>query len=316
MRETICCIENIKASRLSGEGVIIFIVQRAIFAKAWAAMRKLIPIISFLLSASIFALPAFGQQATPTTSPGASKFADSEAAQQLFATRCAACHGLDGKGAERAPDIATAAKVRQLSDVQLLAILQKGIPQTSMPAFSYLGDDALRSVVGHLRALQGNRTSTALPGDAKSGQEIFFGKGDCSRCHMVRGEGGFFASDLSHYAAGRSTSIVRAAIVSPNKDLPPRQRAVVADLRNGQTLQGIALNEDNFSIQILTQDGALHLLSKAALANLVYRNESPMPADYGTRLSASQIDDLVKFLFSLTEKEAKINQKHQEEDEE
>jgi putative heme-binding domain-containing protein len=184
-----------------------------------------------------------------------------------------------------------------------------------MPAFSYLGDEALRSLVGHLRTLQGNRTSTVLPGDAKRGREIFYGEGDCSRCHMIRGEGGFFASDLSRYASGRSPVIIHDAIAFPNRDLAPRQRTVVATLGNGKSLQGLTLNEDNFSIQILTQDGTLHFLSKAALANLVYRNESPMPADYGTRLSSSEIDDLVKFLFSLPEKEATVDQKHQEQDE-
>jgi hypothetical protein len=40
-----------------------------------------------------------------------------------------------------------------------------------------------------------------------------------------------------------------------------------------------------------------------------------MPADYGTRLAASEIDDLVKFLFSLTEKETKVHQKHEEQEE-
>jgi putative heme-binding domain-containing protein len=278
--------------------------------------RKLITSLSLALLLVLGATTSLiGQQPAPAGSPAATQFVDSDAAQQLFATRCAGCHGLDGKGGERAPDIATQPKIRQLSDLQLFTTLQKGVPQTSMPAFSYLGDDALRSLVGHLRALQGTRTSTALPGDANRGKELFYGKADCSRCHMMRGEGGFFASDLSHYGSGRSAAIIHDAIVSPNKDLPPRQRTVVATLGNGQSLQGITLNEDNFSIQILTQDGALHLLSKAALANLIYRNESPMPADYGTRLSPSEIDDLVKFLFSLTEKETKANQKHQEEEE-
>jgi len=297
----------------------IFIVRKPILVRAYAVMRNsrkiMTPLVLALTLAFFATVPASAQKLASAASAAAPQFVDSDAAQQLFATRCAGCHGLDGKGGERAPDIATAPKVRQMSDLQLFTTLQKGVPQTSMPAFSSLGDDALRSLVGHLRALQGDRSATALPGDVGRGREIFYGKGDCSRCHMVRGEGGFFASDLSHYAAGRSPTIIHDAIVSPNKDLPPRQRAVVVTLANGQSLQGITLNEDNFSIQILTQDGTLHLLGKAALANLTYRNESPMPADYGTRLSPSEIDDLVKFLFSLAEKETKVNRKHQEEDE-
>lgn len=235
--------------------------------------------------------------------------------QEIFATRCAGCHGTDGKGAERAPDIVTRPAIRQLSDAQLLDVFRKGVPQTSMPPFSYLGDDVLRSLVVHLRTLQGNPAATALSGDAKRGREVFFGKGRCSQCHMAHGEGGFFASDLTHYASGRAPEAIHDAIVFPNRDLAPRQRTVVITLANGQTLQGIALNEDNFSIQVLTQDGGLHLLSKANLRNLAFRNESPMPADYATRLSTAEIDDLVNFLASLANQETNVNQKHESDEE-
>ena len=35
---------------------------------------------------------------------------------ETFRSRCAACHGLDGRGGEHAPDIVTNPKVRELSD--------------------------------------------------------------------------------------------------------------------------------------------------------------------------------------------------------
>jgi hypothetical protein len=70
---------------------------------------------------------------------------------------------------------------------------------------------------------------------------------------------------------------------------------------NGTSLEGIARNEDNFSLQLATSDGTLHLLSKSSLAKLAYRDESPMPADYGTKLSPSELDDLLNFLFSSAE---------------
>lgn len=254
------------------------------------------------------AAAAAGQKRKVTASPDSPKRNDPTLAQQTFATRCAGCHGLDGKGAERAPDIVTRPAVRQLSDLQLLSVLQKGVPQTSMPAFSYLGDDVLRSLVVHLRTLQGNRVAVTLPGDAKRGREIFFGKGECSQCHMVRGEGGFFGSDLTQYAAGRAPEAIHDAIVYPNRDLAPLRRTVVATLANGRSFQGLTLNEDNFSMQLLTPDGVLHLLSKDSVASLTYKNESPMPADYTTRLSKAELDDLVNFLYSLAENESKAKQ--------
>ena len=235
--------------------------------------------------------------------------------QRAFAANCAGCHGLDGKGGERAPDIATPPNVRGLSPSALLQILKNGIPRKSMPSFNYLGDSALRSIASYLRTLQGNSVAARLSGNPKRGMNLFFGKGDCSSCHIIRGEGGFFASDLSEYSRGRSPEVIRDAIVSPNRDLDPRKRIVVAILPSGKKIEGIARNEDNFSIQLLVRDGTLYLLNKSELTNLSYRNESPMPADYATRLSPAELDDLVNYLYSISKSEAKQSGNREEPDE-
>jgi putative heme-binding domain-containing protein len=255
----------------------------------------------------------FSQDATRSGSPGGEKAATG--AQQAFAANCAGCHGLDGKGGERAPDIVTRPNIRQLSDAQLFEILQKGVPRTSMPPFRYLGDPALRSLVAHLRTLQGHPEPANLPGNAKQGKLLFFGKAGCSSCHMARGEGGFFASDLTAYSRGRSPEAIHDAIVFPNRDLDPRNRTVIVTLPGGKSIEGLARNEDNFSIQLLTRDGAIHLLNKSALSNLSYGNQSPMPADYGTRLSAAEVQDLVNYLDALSKEEARKDGNKEDEDE-
>ena len=206
--------------------------------------------------------------------------------------------------------------MRQLSNDELFQILKNGVPRKSMPAFGHLGDASLRSVVAYLRALQGNTVTRVLSGDSKRGKELFFGKGQCSSCHTVRGQGGFFASDLSDYSSNRSPEVVRDAIVSPNKNLDPRSRVVLATLPNGKTFEGIARNEDNFSVQLLTRDGAFHLFTKSELASLKYRHESPMPADYGTELSSAELDDLVNYLYSIAKQETKPTRHSEEPDEE
>jgi putative heme-binding domain-containing protein len=132
---------------------------------------------------------------------------------------------------------------------------------------------------------------------------------------MVRGQGGFFASDLTGYSRGRQSEAIHQAIVSPNVDLDPRNRTLVVTLRNGKNLEGIARNEDNFSIQLLTQDGVFHLLNKSELTSFHYRNESPMPADYATRLSSAELEDLVNYLDSVAKKGTKGNENRGEPDE-
>ena len=169
-----------------------------------------------------------------------------------------------------------------------------------MPAFSHLGDGVLRSLADYLRSLQGFPVAAPLPGNARHGKELFFGKGGCSSCHMVRGQGGFFGSDLTMYARGRAPETIHDAIVLPNRDLDPHSRTVVVTLPNGKSFEGIARNEDNFSMQLLMRDGSLLLFTKAAAKSITYLDQSPMPTDYGTRLSAAEVEDLVKFLNFVT----------------
>ncbi len=249
----------------------------------------------------IFGIDAPGQSKAAPSSPSKDKSA-AAAGTKAYSANCAGCHGLDGKGGERAPDIVTRPQVRQLSDTAVLRILQKGVPNTSMPSFRFLDTKTRNAIVAHLRTLQGATAAAKLTGNAQHGRGIFFNKGGCASCHMARSEGGFFAANLDGYARGRSPESVRDAIVSPNRDLDP-------------TLEGIARNEDNFSLQLLTSDGTLYLLNKSSLARLTYREQSPMPADYGTKLSSAELDDLVNFLFSLAEeKSSRSTKDDQEED--
>ena len=262
----------------------------------------------------ICGITASSQSKPASTSPSQGTASDAAIGKVAYSTNCAGCHGLDGKGGERAPDIATRPQVRQLSDAALLQVLQKGVPNTSMPSFRFLDAKTRTSLVAHLRTLQGAITNAKLPGNAQGGKEIFFNKGACASCHMIRGQGGFFASDLGGYAQGRSPESIRDAIVSPNRDLDPRRRTVVATLTNGISLEGIARNEDNFSIQLITRDGAIHLLSKSSLASLAYRDQSPMPADYGAKLSSSELDDLVNFLSSFANDKSNPKAREEQED--
>jgi len=274
--------------------------------------------VCFLLTVAVLCLSC-GIAAWSQEKPAASATPKGDArnvttGKQTYSASCAGCHGLDGRGGERAPDIVTRPQVRQLSDTALLQVLQNGVANTSMPSFRFLDSKTRRSVVAYIRTLQGAAANVKLPGNSERGKEIFFKKGSCSDCHMVHGQGGFFASDLSGYAAGRSQESVRDAIVSPNRDLDPRRRTVVAMLTNGSSLEGLARNEDNFSLQLLTPDGAVHLLSKSSLASLAYRDQSPMPADYGVKLSAAELDDLVNFLFASAEKNSNRNSKEEPDD--
>jgi len=220
---------------------------------------------------------------------------------RIFARRCAGCHGLDGRGAERGPDIANRAEIQRLSDTALLRIVRDGVQGTGMPSFHSLGDIGIQAVVAHVRHLQGNDLAAKLPGNPEHGKHLFFGEASCSQCHMVHGEGGFLGADLSNYASTQSAVETRSAITDPNKNLALRNRTVVVTTADGKKQTGIARNEDNFTLQLQTPDGAFHFFNKLELHSVEYQSHSLMPADYGSKLSREDLDDLVSYLIRIAQ---------------
>jgi len=223
--------------------------------------------------------------------------------RQVFENRCAACHGIDGRGGERAPDIATSAKTQRRSDAALAQVINNGVPSAGMPAFSTLDASTSRALVRYLRFLQGKTGSAALPGNPQNGKAIFFGRARCSECHLAAGAGGFIASDLSSYGRARPVEEIRDAIVKPIQLSNASRGTVTIATRSGQTLTGVLRNEDNFSLQLQSLDGAFHLLMKSDVASIRRESNSLMPADYGSTLSAGELNDLVSFLMSVAQQD-------------
>jgi putative heme-binding domain-containing protein len=216
--------------------------------------------------------------------------------KQIFASSCAGCHGLDGRGGERAPDIATRREMQRLSEVKLARIVDAGVPGTGMPSFRSLGTSGIKSVVSYLRKLQGEGKSATLPGNPQKGESIFFAKGSCSDCHMVGGTGGFLAADLSSYAPTRSVDEIRETITNPDSKQRAAEKIVVVVTRSGESYSGIVRNEDNFSLQLQTVDGTFHFFMKAELQTLKPQTESVLPAGYHSALGGRDLDDVISFL--------------------
>jgi cytochrome c oxidase cbb3-type subunit 3 len=217
-----------------------------------------------------------------------------------FNSTCAGCHGLDGRGSEKAPNIAGNAKVQHLADAQLADIVKNGVPGTGMPASRSLTPAQVRSVVSYLRLLQGKDSAHALPGDAARGKDIFSGKGDCSSCHTISGAGGFLGPDLTTYASQISPQEILKALTNPARIAPAGFKAAAMTTRDGNRVEGIVRNEDNFSVQLQTQDGAFHFYQKADLQSFEYLTQSSMsmPSDFGTRLTRDELNDLISYLMS------------------
>jgi alcohol dehydrogenase (cytochrome c) len=73
----------------------------------------------------------------------------------IYGTRCAACHGGDGHGGERAGGIVS--RLAGRNDTELAGVIRKGVPAAGMPGFN-LPDTQMRDLIAFLRSLPARRS--------------------------------------------------------------------------------------------------------------------------------------------------------------
>src|ERR1700733_3844942 len=168
-----------------------------------------------------------------------------ELGRSTFNSSCAVGHGLDGRGSDKAPNISGSQGFKRLSDAQMFSTISNGVAGTGMPAFHAFKERRVRAVIEYLRSLQGKIEERTVPGDAKRGKEVFFGKGDCSSCHTISGKGGFLGPDLTAYGATGSATAIRDKIVKSPRVPSQGNRLAALTTASGDRIEGLVRNEDN-----------------------------------------------------------------------
>jgi len=229
---------------------------------------------------------------------------DSGPGAQRFMEYCAGCHGADGRGGDKAPPLVSA-RTSESSDSELFRIVHDGT-KDGMPPFAQIGEANISAVVKYLRKLADNGASIVapaqelVPGDVTAGRTLYFGKAQCSACHLIQGKGGFIASSLTAYARNRTAAAILHAITTPDTPLAPSTDVVTVTTKARRRLTGVLRNEDSFSLALQTEDGRYHLLARSEIKDVHYSGHSLMPRDYGVRLSPQELNDIVSFLMVMS----------------
>ena len=219
-----------------------------------------------------------------------------EAGRRHFEAHCAACHGADGRGGERGPDVISTRHARRRSAAELSELIRKGIPAAGMPAFQ-LPERELRELVAFFRSLLAPAIESAVAGDSSAGEAFFFGKGNCSSCHMVKSRGGPLGPDLSALGVERTLPEIEQSLRAPDAHIAPGFKLVSARLRDGRVIRGFARNESNHDLQLQSLDGELRLLRRLEIAELIRETTSLMPE---VKATPEEMRNLLAYLSRLS----------------
>ena len=148
-----------------------------------------------------------------------------------------------------------------------------------MPAWTgKLADDDILKIGAYLHSLRGTAIDNPLPGNVAHGEEVFWGKGQCGSCHMLNGKGALKGPDLANIAAEPQDPIpdrrcadqaactrlsaMAARICARCRRWTPMTRSMSRS-SNGKAMDGVLLNQDSYSVQMMGDDNQLHLLDRA-----------------------------------------------------
>lgn len=252
---------------------------------AWLAIAFLI-----LSGASI----APGQDA-PAKNPREGDPASARNGLGSFRARCAGCHGMDARGSQ-GPDL-TGLWSSGLTDARIFDIVRHGIPGTEMPdSGPRVTDVEIWDTLSYLQSLNTPSAADTPRGDAAHGEQIF--RANCSACHTVDGRADRLAPDLSRIGSSRSLAALSNKIRGAGS-IRPGYEPVTLVLRDGQRIQGVAKNEDAFSIQIMELSGRIQGYIKSDLEEVIHEPHSLMPVYGPNQLNDGELGDLLSYLSTL-----------------
>jgi putative heme-binding domain-containing protein len=242
-----------------------------------------------------------GQEAQPASSnPLQGNAAAIKQGQNIYRGRCGVCHGIDAKG-YRGSDLTTGDWVHGGTDPQVFKTIRTGVPGTEMPPNPNMSEEEIWMVISYLRTLSAPGGAPADRGDATRGEQIFWAKdrGNCGQCHMIGPRGGRIGPNLSRIGAARSAAALEREIRRPAEVIPVGFETVTVVTKDGRKVRGARKNEDTFSVQIMTANEEIQSFSKKEVEVIPELERSLMPAYGPERLSAADLDDVVRYLRSL-----------------
>jgi cytochrome c oxidase cbb3-type subunit 3 len=238
--------------------------------------------------------PTHGGNTGPTATP-----AMVETGTALFQQNCAFCHGRDAGGGETGPDLTRSKLVStdvggdKIGDVVLHGRAEKG-----MPAFSSFSSEQISNLSAFIHsqitkamAQSGKRkgvdVSDLQTGNVEAGKAYFNGTGGCASCHSPTG-------DLAGVASRFEGLQLEERMLYP-RDVKSK---VTVTLPSGETLAGILVYHDEFTIGMRDASGSYH---SWRVEDVKYKIDAPVEAHVAlfSKYSDDDIHNLMAYIQTL-----------------
>jgi putative heme-binding domain-containing protein len=234
--------------------------------------------------------------------------------EKLYNETCTACHGKDGTGGELGPPVAAQnRRYLRRSDQEIFDTIKNGIAGTQMPPYQgQFTDDQVWQVTAYIVGLRGTAIDTPVSGDVAAGEAVFWGKGNCGSCHMIKAKGSILGPDLSNLAGTRKVQNIVDALTKEKHKIAAdggthdttllpmtSYQPVRVTTADGKVISGILKNEDSFSLQVLGKDDLNLYRFKRNDVKVFYDPQSLMPHDWDKRLTPAEFQNLLAFLTRL-----------------
>jgi putative heme-binding domain-containing protein len=178
------------------------------------------------------------------------------------------------------------------------ALLRAGDPETRRRAEAFLSD---LEVLTRADAVASMRPALALDGDADRGREVF--RELCARCHRIResetGPEAVVGMEIGPSLTDifrRSKESLLADIVDPNAAVDPSYLVFDVTTRDGETVSGLLLAQDEQGVTVRTADGEDRRLSRDQVVEVFASGLSLMPEELETGLDHQRMADLLAYL--------------------
>ena len=254
--------------------------------------RRLLPVLALL------SLPVVSWAQSPLDDLTEADLAEGE---KVFKVHCARCHGIAGEGGEGSNLVRS--KLKYATDDQaLIDLLEDGIPGTGMPGMWTLDEQKRTQVAAYVRSL-GQLEPAEMPGDPVRGKDIYQTSGGCQACHIVAGHGMGIGPELTYVGDQRGLDYLRQSLTDPaatqSQTMGFQNYLTVRVETLQETVEGMRINEDAFTVQVRDMSGTIHSFRKDDLKSFEKVFAHSLMPEYSVALSDKDMDDLISYMMSL-----------------